>query len=115
MAKKRVMVIGGGRLSCEDGYLLQALAREVLKTPHVDTAPVGGAEALVDGMWEVFDQPRSTIGFDGLRKADLAVVLGCDPSRSHPLVKESHLQRHRLAPIVLIPVRNDLDRTVRTQ
>jgi len=87
-----VMVVGGGRLSCEDGYLLQALAREVFRSPHVDMAPVGGARALVEGIWEVFDQPRSTAGFDEIRRADLVLVLGSDPSRSHPLVKTELVQ-----------------------
>ena len=87
-----VMVAGGGRLSCEDGYLLQALGREVLRSPHVDCAPVGGAAALVDGVFSVFDQPRSTAGFDELRRADVVLVIGSDPTRSHPLVKTELVQ-----------------------
>lgn len=87
-----VMVAGGGRLSCEDGYLLQALGREVLRSPHVDCAPVGGARALVDGVFTVFDQPRSTAGFSELRRADLVLVIGSDPTRSHPLVKTELVQ-----------------------
>ena len=46
---------------------LQALGREVLHSPHVDCAPVGGAGALVDGVFSVFDQPRSTAGFAAAR------------------------------------------------
>lgn len=87
-----VVAAGSGRLSCEDAYLLQALAREVLHTPHVDSPPVGGASALVDGVFAVFDRPRSTAGLRELRRADLVVVLGCDPARSHPLVKTELVQ-----------------------
>jgi predicted molibdopterin-dependent oxidoreductase YjgC len=112
-ARGPVMVAGGGRLSCEDGYLLQALAREVLETPHVDCAPVGGARALVDGVWEVFDRPRSSAGFDDLRRADLVLVIGSDPSRSHPLVKTELVQAalQRGVPVVVAnPVAGGLDR-----
>jgi len=108
-----VMVAGGGRLSCEDGYLLQVLAREVLKSPHVDMAPVGGARALVEGVWEVFDQPRSTAGFSEIRQADLVVVFGSDPSRSHPLVKTELVQAavQRGVPVIVAnPVAGGLDR-----
>jgi predicted molibdopterin-dependent oxidoreductase YjgC len=108
-----VVAVGGGRLSCEAGYLLQALAREVLRTPHVDCAPVGGAEALVDGVWEVFDQPRSNAGIDDLRNADLVLVLGTDPARSHPLVKTELVQasiRRALPVVVALPVAGGLDR-----
>ena len=98
-----LMAVGGGRLSCEDGYLLQALTREVLHSPHVDTAPVGGAPALVDGVWKVFDRPRSTAGFDGLRRTDLVLVVGTDPARSHPLVKTELVQAavQRKVPLVV--------------
>jgi len=108
-----VMVAGGGRLSCEDGYLLQVLAREVLHSPNVDTAPVGGARALVDGVWDVFDQPRSNAGFGELRQADLVVVFGSDPTRSHPLVKTELVQAavQREIPVVVAnPVAGGLDR-----
>jgi len=108
-----VMVAGGGRLSCEDGYLLQALAREVLRSPHIDMAPVGGARALVDGVWDVFDQPRSNAGFDEIRQADFVMVFGSDPSRSHPLVKTELVQAaiQRGVPVFAVsPVAGGLDR-----
>jgi len=108
-----VMVVGGGRLTCEDGYLLQALAREVFRSPHVDTAPVGGARALVDGIGAIFDQPRSTAGFDDIRRSDLVVVVGSDPSRSHPLVKTELVQaavQRGVEVIVAYPMAGGLDR-----
>lgn len=108
-----LMVVGGGRLSCEDGYLLQALAREVFKSPHIDMAPVGGARALVEGVWEVFDQPRSSVGFDEIRRADIVLVLGSDPSRSHPLVKTELVQaavQRGVEVIIANPMTGGLDR-----
>lgn len=108
-----VMVAGGGRLSCEDGYLLQALAREVLKSPHVDMAPVGGARALVEGVWDVFDRPCSSAGFNEIRQADFVLVFGSDPSRSHPLVKTELVQaavQQQVPVIVANPVAGGLDR-----
>ncbi len=108
-----VVVVGSGRLTCEDGYLLQALAREVLRTPHVDLAPEAGARALVDGVWRVFDRPRSTAGFDDLREADLVLVVGCDPTRSHPLVKTELIQaavQRQVAVHVVSAVSSGLDR-----
>lgn len=108
-----VVVAGGGRLTCEDGYLLQTLSREILRSSHVDCAPVGGAPALVDGVWEVYDQPRSTAGLAELRRADMVLVVGSDPSRSHPLVKTELVQAvvQRQVPVVVAnPVAGGLDR-----
>lgn len=112
-ARGPVVVAGGGRLSCEDGYLLQVLAREVLRTPHVGIAPVGGVEALVSGVWDVFDRPCSTVGFDDLREADLIVVAGTDPARSHPLVKTEIVQaavQRGVSVIVIDPFAGALER-----
>jgi len=109
----QVVVAGGGRLTCEDGYLLQALAREVLGTPHVIALPGSGSDALVDGVWEVMDQPRPTAGFDDLRQADVVLVVGCDPTRSHPLVKTELVQgvmQRRVAVHIALPVASGLDR-----
>jgi predicted molibdopterin-dependent oxidoreductase YjgC len=108
-----VVAAGGGRLSCEDGYLLQAFIREVLHSPHVSTAPVGGVDALVDGVWQVFDRPRSSAGFNELRDADMVLVVGCDPTRSHPLVKTELVQAvmQRGATLAVAhPVAGGLDR-----
>ena len=108
-----VMVAGGGRLSCEDGYLLQALGREVLKSPNVDCAPVGGVEALIDGVFSVFDQPRSTAGLTDLRAADLVLVIGSDPTRSHPLVKTEIVQaavQRGVDVVIAHPVASGLER-----
>jgi len=112
-SRRPVMVAGSGRLTCEDGYLLQALAREILHSPHVAQAPVGGVEALVDGVWTVFDRPRSTAGFAELECADLVLVFGSDPTRSHPLVKTELVQasvQRRLPLIVAHPVASGLER-----
>jgi predicted molibdopterin-dependent oxidoreductase YjgC len=76
-------------------------------------APVGGARALVEGVWEVFDQPRSTAGFSEIRQADLVVVFGSDPSRSHPLVKTELVQAavQRGVPVIVAnPMAGGLDR-----
>jgi len=105
------VVAGGGRLSCEDGYLLQALAREVLHSPDVSLSPVGGVSALVDGVWDIFDRPASSAGFDDLRAADLVLVVGADPTRSHPLVKTELVQaavQRQVAVVVAHPVNSGI-------
>ncbi len=87
-----VVGLGSGRLSCEDGYLLQRFMRGVLSSPHVALAPTGGVEALVDGLGRVLTRAASTGSFQSLAEADLVVVLRADPGRTHPLVKTEIVQ-----------------------
>ena len=84
--------LGSGRLSCEDGYVLQRFMRCALESPHVALAPTGGVEALVDGLSQILTRPASTGSYQGLAEADLVVVLRADPSRTHPLVKTEIVQ-----------------------
>lgn len=86
------VALGSGRLTCEDGYLLQRFVRGHLSSPHVAMAAVAGVDALVSGLAPVASRPRSTSSLGDLREADLVVVLRADPSRCHPLVKTEIVQ-----------------------
>ena len=89
---RMVVGLGGGRLSCEDGYLLQRFVRGSLGSPHVASDPVGGSQALVDGLGPVLNRPRSTGSYGSLAGADVVIVLRADPTRTHPLVKTEIVQ-----------------------
>jgi predicted molibdopterin-dependent oxidoreductase YjgC len=89
---RAVAAIGGGRLSCEDGYLLQRFVRGVLGSPHVSSDPAGGSDALVRGVGPVLDRPRSNGSYKALAEADVVVVLRADPTRTHPLIKTEIVQ-----------------------
>jgi len=89
---RAVVGLGGGRLSCEDGYLLQRFVRGVLDSPHVASDSMGGSNALVDGLGPVMTRPRSNGSYQGLADADVVVVLRADPTRTHPLVKTEIVQ-----------------------
>ncbi|MCG6964557.1 MAG: molybdopterin-dependent oxidoreductase [Acidobacteria bacterium] len=90
-----VVAVGSSRLACEDAYLLQRLVRAGLASPHVGVGPVGGVEALVEGMGRGLGVARSTATFGDLREADLVLVLRADPTRTHPLVKNELVQGAR--------------------
>ncbi len=94
-SKKAVVAVGSSRLTCEDAYLLQRLVRGGLGSPHVGVGPVGGVEALVDGMGQRTGAARSTATFEDLWAADLVLVLRADPTRTHPLVKTELVQGAR--------------------
>ena len=89
---RAVVGVGSSRLTVEDAFLLQSFLRDVAGSPHVGVGPVGGVDALVDGMAAATGVPRSTATFDDLRAADFVLVLRADPTRTHPLVKTELVQ-----------------------
>lgn len=102
-AGSAVGVVGSARLTSEDAWTLQWLARAVLRTPHVTTGPTPGVRALVEGVRPVLGRARSTAGLPQLAAADLVLVLRGDPTRTHPLVKTELVQgvRQRQRPVIL--------------
>jgi predicted molibdopterin-dependent oxidoreductase YjgC len=94
--------VATSRMTTEDGYLMQRLMRDVLRTPHVMQAPIGGPDAL-DGMWDATGVPSSTTQVDKIRDADAVLVLRGDPKRTHPIVKNEIVEsvKHRGQRLVL--------------
>ncbi len=90
-----VVGLGSTRLTCEDAYLMQRFIRGVAGSPHVDTGPGTGAEALVEGMAAATGIPASTATLDDMAAADVVLVLRADPARTHPLVKTELVQGAR--------------------
>jgi predicted molibdopterin-dependent oxidoreductase YjgC len=91
-AGRAIVGLGSSRLTTEDAYLMQRFVRSVAGSPHVNTGPVGGVGALVEGMGPVTGSPRSNATLDEMADADLVVVLRGDPARTQPLIKTELVQ-----------------------
>jgi len=102
---KLIAALASPRLTSEDAYLLQRLFRTVLKSPNVGTGPAAGVRALVEGVRPSFGVARSTATFEDLAAAELVLVLGSDPTRTHPLVKTELVQgKHQRGQQLLLAV-----------
>jgi predicted molibdopterin-dependent oxidoreductase YjgC len=102
---KAAAALATPRLTNEDAYLLQRLFRSVFGSPHVSTGPAAGVCALVDGVRPSIGVARSTATFDDLAAADVVLVLGSDPTRTHPLVKTELVQaKHQRGQRIILAV-----------
>ncbi len=72
-----------GDASNEEGYLVQRLLREALRSPHVDSRPAGGPgrETIVG-----LAQPAVSAKVAEIDGADAILVLGTDPLHSSPIL-----------------------------
>jgi predicted molibdopterin-dependent oxidoreductase YjgC len=109
-----IAFLGGEKLTVEDGYLFQKLARAVLGTPHVDartrfTTRVDGAALL-----KATGGGRPLVSFDELHRAQEVLVFGDDlqgeaPFAQAQLIRGQHQQGLHLT--VAHPRRVKLART----
>ncbi len=83
------------RLLTEDALLVRQLLAEGLGGGMLSLGPEAGVRALVEGVAPVLGRPVSTGTVEDLRRADMVLVLRGDPGRTHPLVKNELVRRHR--------------------
>ncbi len=85
------------RLTTEDALLVGELMDGLAGGGAValTLGPEAGLRALTEGVAPVFGQPLSTATLEDVRQADFVLVLGGDPGRTHPLVKNELVRRHR--------------------
>jgi NADH-quinone oxidoreductase subunit G len=80
-----VAVIGSNRTSNEENYLLQRLARTVLKTNHIDHHRTADFSTLVAALSEASAADRHATMQD-VAEARSILLIGNDPTGQHPLL-----------------------------
>ncbi|HSA62169.1 MAG TPA: formate dehydrogenase subunit alpha [Nitrospiraceae bacterium] len=104
--------ISSSRGTNEENYLFGKFMRCVIGTNHIDNCARVCHSATVTGMMETLGASAATNSIDDLDLAKLIMVVGANPSESHPVVgariKEAH--RRGVPMIVIDPRRTELAR-----
>jgi len=96
--------IVSSRLTNEEYFLLQKLFRNVIGTSQVVHSGERSTRGLTEGLAKTLGMSASTNSIREIRKADCILVIGVDPTQTHPIIKnEIHLalRRNRAQLIVL--------------
>lgn len=80
-------VLGSARLTNEEAYVLQRLARGVLGTPNLDHGAGLSYAALLDGVGPVLGYAAATNGIRDIREADVILAVCGDFKETHPVAK----------------------------
>lgn len=107
-----VAVISSSRGTNEENYLFAKFIRCVMGTNHVDNCARVCHSATVTGMMETLGASAATNSIRDLDEARLVLVVGANPTESHPVLGASiHQLARRGVPLVVIdPRRTDLAR-----
>jgi NADH-quinone oxidoreductase subunit G len=81
-AGNRTAGLAGGGTSNEEGYLLQRIVREALRSPHVDS---GGRGSLGKEAMSQLADPALSARVDDVDRAESVLVLGTDPLHEMPI------------------------------
>jgi len=91
----RIAAVATPRLITEDALLLRSLVEDGLGSDWIGLGPEAGIRALMEGVAPVLGSPSSTASLEDVEEADYVLVLRGDPGRTHPLVKNILVRRHR--------------------
>src|SRR5262249_7202867 len=105
--------ITSSRCSNEETYLVQKLVRAAFGNNNVDTCARVCHSPTGYGLKQTLGESAGTQNFDSVRKADVMVVIGANPTDGHPVFASQMKRRLREGAklIVVDPRRIDLVRT----
>ncbi|HEU0068384.1 MAG TPA: molybdopterin-dependent oxidoreductase, partial [Nitrospiraceae bacterium] len=104
--------ISSSRGTNEENYLFAKFMRCVIGTNHIDNCARVCHSATVTGMMETLGASAATNSIQDLDRAHLIMVVGANPTESHPVVGARIKQAHRRGvPLIVIdPRRTELAR-----
>lgn len=104
--------ISSSRGTNEENYLFAKFMRCVIGTNHIDNCARVCHSATVTGMMETLGASAATNSLEDLDAAALIMVVGANPTESHPVVgaRIKQRQRHGVPLIVIDPRRTELAR-----
>lgn len=98
--------ISSSRGTNEENYLFGKFIRCVMGTNHIDNCARVCHSATVTGMMETLGTSAATNSIQDLDQAKLIMVVGANPTESHPVVGASIKQAHRRGvPLIVIDPR----------
>jgi len=99
-----IAAIASSRLTNEEYYLFKKLFRNAIGTNQIAYGGGASTRGLTEGLAKTLGTAASTNSIQEIQKADCILVIGVDPSQTHPIIRnEIHraVRRNRAQLIVL--------------
>ena len=84
---ERIGAIASDRLTNEEHYLLKKLLKNAIGTNQIAQGGDASTRGLTEGLAKTLGMAASTNSIREIRKADCILVIGVDPSQTHPIIK----------------------------
>ncbi len=113
---ENIACLSSSRLTNEEFSLLAKLFHEVIGTKQINHGEGLTYQALTEGLGKSLGISASTNSIKEIRNADCILIVGIDPGKTHPIVKnEIHLAIRRNRAQLIVLGCHDIDLTRNTQ
>lgn len=94
--KDGVGVISSSKITNEENYLVQKLARQVFETNHVDNCSRYCQSPATDGLFRTVGMGGDSGTIQDIQKAGLVIIVGANPAEGHPVLATRVKRAHKL-------------------
>lgn len=94
--KDSVGVISSSKITNEENYLIQKLARQVFKTNNVDNCSRYCQSPATDGLFRTVGMGGDAGTIKDISEAGLVIIVGANPAEGHPVLATRVKRAHKL-------------------
>lgn len=94
--KDGVGIISSSKITNEENYVVQKLARQVFETNHVDNCSRYCQSPATDGLFRTVGMGGDSGTIKDIAKAGLVIIVGANPAEGHPVLATRVKRAHKL-------------------
>ena len=94
--KDGVGIISSSKITNEENYVIQKLARQVFETNHVDNCSRYCQSPATDGLFRTVGMGGDSGTIQDIAKAGLVIIVGANPAEGHPVLATRVKRAHKL-------------------
>ncbi|TWT27230.1 formate dehydrogenase subunit alpha [Planomicrobium sp. CPCC 101110] len=94
--KDAIGVISSSKITNEDNYVLQKIARQVFETNNIDNCSRYCQSPATDGLFRTVGMGGDAGTIKDIGKAGLVIIVGANPAEAHPVLATRIKRAHKL-------------------
>ncbi len=94
--KDGVGIISSSKITNEENYVVQKLARQVFETNHVDNCSRYCQSPATDGLFRTVGMGGDSGTIKDIQEAGLVIIVGANPAEGHPVLATRVKRAHKL-------------------
>ncbi|MGM2836736.1 molybdopterin-dependent oxidoreductase, partial [Bacillus cereus group sp. Bce025] len=88
--------ISSSKITNEDNYVIQKLARQVFETNNIDNCSRYCQSPATDGLFRTIGMGGDAGTIKDIAQSGLVIIVGCNPTEGHPVLATRIKRAHKL-------------------
>lgn len=94
--KDAIGFISSSKITNEDNYVIQKLARQVFETNNIDNCSRYCQSPATDGLFRTIGMGGDAGTIKDIAQSGLVIIVGCNPTEGHPVLATRIKRAHKL-------------------